>query len=68
VNCCNYPAVKEGESWRCVVTGSIVLDGIVLSTDEAKELHRYLSHEYLNPNTYPALLGLMNRLDGYVSQ
>lgn len=38
-------------------------EALVLSDQEAAELYRYLLNDYINPNTYPSLLGLLARIE-----
>jgi len=38
-------------------------DRIVLTAAEAEELYRYMVHSYLDPNTWPHLRRLLDRID-----
>ena len=39
---------------------------IVISYEEAVELYRFTRNDYINPNTYPALLRLIDRVSQYL--
>lgn len=60
-SCCGYPVEMQANgTCKCVVSGTVL--SVMLTTEEAAQLHRFLFRSYLNPNEYPALVQLMTRL------
>ena len=41
---------------------------IVLSFEEAEQLHRFMKREYVSRSNYPALLQLFARVDAYLTE
>jgi len=39
------------------------MTAIVLTRAEVEELHRFTQYSYINPNEFPALLKLLNRVE-----
>ena len=59
-SCCGYPLTPEG---KCSVSGQrMIQPGVRLTEEEVSELSRFFQREYLNPNTFPALVALMQRI------
>jgi hypothetical protein len=41
---------------------------IILAPEEVAELYRYTRNDYINPNTYPALMRLLDRVSKQVQK
>lgn len=53
-------------SRRRLTVEQINASGLVLTVEEARELECFTRHDYINPNTYPALIKLIERVSRFV--
>lgn len=57
----------DGKKIHDAVARSLNYQPIVLSLAEARELYRYTRNDYINVNTYPALIRLLDRVSKAVA-